>query len=573
MRRKSSEDSGLTPRGASRAGSAGTKTPRAQAAAAPSAAPPPQATTAGPRAGLPRGLTIAIDKAQALTAAASSESAGAARTARGRDSPRGSSSGGGSTARATARKASSSSSSSSSKALPSGSGRSTPVSASDGRASPPPTTAAPPSAAPPPAGSTLAPRALPKGLAIATNKAQVLTARETSAAARTARGRDSPRGHAGTGGSSTARPQRRTLESRGASGTSAASAASAAAGASSAVVACSSNAPPPMASPRAAASPRCESARMEQDPTLQLLGRPAFLGAASANAATATHCCPAAAPTPALFHKSSATSRPARPGGFMTQLIAKAAAAAAAKATTSQEPSAGARGGLATSASTKAAASSLGASAAGAAAAHSGATADASSAQPLPPSLMAGPSFRTLPLGSPGRLNTRRLHLPEKAGAPPYDAQHGAHLAPPVQLCAHAAAPPRVSTGEPLEALLEKKDAAETRPSGRQEEQPSRHRLAPPAGMSLLFNCARSSFDVSSGDVRYVDASLRLLFRLAFASRPPPLLSAPSPPPHSPSPPHPLLLTLSSSPSPPTLSARCLLRRASSCAASPPTRR
>lgn len=38
------------------------------------------------------------------------------------------------------------------------------------------------------------------------------------------------------------------------------------------------------------------------------------------------------------------------------------------------------------------------------------------------------------------------------------------------------------------------------RPDGKPDDKPSRHRLAPPAGMALLFNPCSCHFDVLSGD-------------------------------------------------------------------------
>ena len=49
------------------------------------------------------------------------------------------------------------------------------------------------------------------------------------------------------------------------------------------------------------------------------------------------------------------------------------------------------------------------------------------------------------------------------------------------------------------EKLLEKLDP-DLRPDGKPDDKPSRHRLAPPASMTLLFNCVSSNFDFISGD-------------------------------------------------------------------------
>ena len=57
----------------------------------------------------------------------------------------------------------------------------------------------------------------------------------------------------------------------------------------------------------------------------------------------------------------------------------------------------------------------------------------------------------------------------------------------------------RMPLSPKTEKLLEKLDP-DLRPDGKPDDKPSRHRLAPPAGMNLLFNCVSSNFDVLSGD-------------------------------------------------------------------------
>ena len=57
----------------------------------------------------------------------------------------------------------------------------------------------------------------------------------------------------------------------------------------------------------------------------------------------------------------------------------------------------------------------------------------------------------------------------------------------------------RMPLSAKTEKLLEKMDP-DLRPDGKPDDKPSRHRLAPPASMTLLFNCVSSNFDYISGD-------------------------------------------------------------------------